>query len=126
MLLCAIARVTMKLSNSIQPSHKISKQRKFSSIYPDMIQRLGDVEKVFELNEKSKKYSISRADLLNDAESSSEKKFMLEEEPALSEDEDSGPESNLMVDVSSIYNSILDTRYISNELTSYHNMPCVI
>lgn len=54
-----------------------------------MIQRLGDVEKVFELSEKSKKNSISRADLLQDAESTSEKKFMLEDEPAISEDEGS-------------------------------------
>lgn len=93
MLLFAIARVTMKLSNSIQPSHKVSKQRKYSSIYPDMISRLGDVEKVFELSEKSKKNSISRADLLYDAESSSEKKFMLDDEPAISEDEGSDSDS---------------------------------
>lgn len=79
----------MKLSHSVQPSHKVSRHRKYSNIYPDMIQRLGDVEKVFELSEKSKKSSISRADLLYDADSSSEKKFMLEEEPAISEDEGS-------------------------------------
>lgn len=89
MLLCAIIRVSMKLSHSVQPSHKVSRHRKYSNIYPDMIQRLGDVEKVFELSEKSKKNSISRADLLYDADSSSEKKFMLEEEPAISEDEGS-------------------------------------
>lgn len=58
-----------------------------------MIQRLGDVEKVFELSEKSKKNSISRADLLYDADSNSEKKFMLEEEPAISEDEGSESDS---------------------------------
>lgn len=88
MLLFAIARVTMRLSHNIQPSHKVSKHRKYSSIYPDMIQRLGDVEKVFELSEKSKKNSVSRADLLHDAESCCEKKFMLEEEPAISGSED--------------------------------------
>lgn len=58
-----------------------------------MIQRLGDVEKVFELSEKSKKHSISRTDLLYDADSNSEKKFMLEEEPAISEDEGSESDS---------------------------------
>lgn len=51
------------------------------------------MEKVFELSEKSKKNSISRADLLYDAESSSEKKFMLDDEPALSEDEGSDSDS---------------------------------
>lgn len=59
-----------------------------------MIHRLGDVEKVFELSEKSKKNSISRADLLHDSESSSEKKFMLDEEPAISGSEDEGLESD--------------------------------
>lgn len=102
MLLFAIARVTVQLSNLIQPSHKVSKQRKYSSIYPDMIQRLGDVEKVFELSEKSKKNSISRADLLHDAESSSEKKFMLEEEPAISEDEQSDSDSKSICDINTI------------------------
>lgn len=102
MLLFAIARVTMKLSNSVQPSHKVSKQRKYSSIYPDMIQRLGDVEKVFELSEKSKKNSISRADLLYDAESNSEKKFMLDDEPAISEDEGSECDSKSNCDSNSI------------------------
>lgn len=58
-----------------------------------MIQRLGDVEKVFELSEKSRKQSISRADLLYDADSNSEKKFMLEDEPAISEDEGSESDS---------------------------------
>lgn len=65
-----------------------------------MIQRLGDVEKVFELSEKSRNYSISRADLLNDADSNSEKKFMLEEEPAISEDEGSD------IDLRSIYEKV--------------------
>lgn len=102
MLLFAIARVTMKLSNSVQPSHKVSKQRKYSSIYPDMIQRLGDVEKVFELSEKSKKNSISQADLLYDTESNSEKKFMLDDEPAISEDEGSECDSKSNCDSSSL------------------------
>lgn len=88
-ILSAIIRVSLKLSRAMQPSHKVSNHRKYSSIYPDMIQRLGDMEKVFELNEKSKKNSISRADLLYDADSNCEKKFMLEEEPAISEDEGS-------------------------------------
>lgn len=96
LLLYAITRVSMKLSNSMQPSHKVSRQRKYSSIYPDMIQRFGDGEKVYELNEKSRKNSISRTDLLYDVDLSSEKKFMLEDEPAISEDEgsDSDKQSN--------------------------------
>lgn len=89
MILYAVVTVSLKLSRSVQTSHRVSNNRKYSSIYPDMIQRLGDMEKVFELSEKSKKNSISRADLLNDADSNSEKKFMLDEEPAISEDEGS-------------------------------------
>lgn len=96
LLLYAITRVSMKLSNSMQPSHKVSRQRKYSSIYPDLIQRFGDGEKVYELNEKSRKNSISRSDLLYDVELNLEKKFMLEDEPAISEDEgsDSDKQSN--------------------------------
>lgn len=94
LIVFAILRVSLKISRSIQPSHKVSRHRKYSSIYPDMIQRLGDVEKVFELSEKSKKHSISQADLLCDADSNSEKKFMLEEEPAISEDEGSESDSH--------------------------------
>lgn len=65
-----------------------------------MIQRLGDVEKVFEMNEKSRKNSISRTDLLCD-DIDYEKKFMLDEEPAISEDEDSGSETKLDCDINS-------------------------
>lgn len=54
-----------------------------------MIQRLGNMEKVFELSEKCRKKSISQADLLYDADLNSEKKFMLDEEPAISECEES-------------------------------------
>lgn len=85
----------------MQPSHKVSRQRKYSSIYPDMIQRLGDGEKVFELNEKSRKNSISRADLLYDVDLSSEKKFMLDEEPAISEDEGTDSDSKSNSDIAS-------------------------
>lgn len=65
-----------------------------------MIQRLGDVEKVFELNEK-RKNSISQADLLYDVDLSSEKKFMLEDEPAISEDEGSDSDSKSNCDIGS-------------------------
>lgn len=40
----------------------------------------GDVEKVFELSEKSKRKNIDRANLLYDVESSSKKKFTLSHE----------------------------------------------
>jgi len=83
--LVSVARVSLKLSHSVQPSYKISKHRKYSSIYPDMIQRLGDMERVFELSEKGRKKSLSRVDLLYDTDQNSDSKFMLEEEPALSE-----------------------------------------
>lgn len=66
-----------------------------------MIQRFGDVEKVFELNEKSRKNSISRADLLYDVDLSSEKKFMLDEEPAISEDEGTDSDSKSNSDIGS-------------------------
>lgn len=59
-----------------------------------MIQRLGDVEKVFELSEKSRKKSISRADLLHDTDLNSERKFMLEEDSAVSEYEESDTDTD--------------------------------
>lgn len=59
-----------------------------------MIQRLGDVEKVFELSEKSRKKSISRADLLHDTDLNSERKFMLEEDSAISEYEESDTDTD--------------------------------
>lgn len=117
MLLFAVTRVSMKLSNSFQPSHKVSKQRKYSSIYPDMIQRLGDVEKVFELNEK-RKNSISQADLLYDVDMNSEKKFMLDEEPAISEDEessDSESKSNCDINSFKVSNDIDINQLSSND-----------
>lgn len=100
-LLIAVTRVSIKLSNAMQPSHKVS-NRKYSSIYPDMIQRLGDVDKVFEMNEKSRKNSISRADLLYDVDlNDSEKRFMLDEEPAISDDESSDSETKSNCEINS-------------------------
>lgn len=52
-----------------------------------MIQRFADVDKAFELSDK--KHSTSRTELLYDPDINSEKKFMLEEEPAISEDDGS-------------------------------------
>lgn len=116
MILMAIIRVSLKLSRSVQTSHRVSNHRKYSSIYPDMIPRLGDMEKVFELSEKSKKNSISRADLLNDGDSNSEKKFMLEEEPAISEDEGSECECRSNCDsVSAEVNKIFQRFYFFHD-----------
>lgn len=67
-----------------------------------MIQRLGDVDKVFEMNEKSRKNSISRADLLYDVDlNDSEKRFMLDEEPAISDDESSDSETKSNCEINS-------------------------
>lgn len=77
-LLIAVTRVSLKLSQHFQPSHKISKQRKYSSIYHDTIQRIDDCEKVLELSEKHK----------YDNDLNLENKYMLEEEPALSDDDE--------------------------------------
>lgn len=66
-----------------------------------MIQRLGDVEKVFELSEKSRKKSISRADLLHDTDLNSERKFMLEEDSAISEYEESDTDTDTDTDANS-------------------------
>lgn len=92
-LLFAITRVSVQLSNSLQSSHKISKQRKYSSIYPDTIQRLGDTPKVYEMDEKSRRNSSTIVDNLYDIDLNSEKTFMLDEEPAISEDESSESDS---------------------------------
>lgn len=51
-----------------------------------MIQRLGETEKVFEMSEKPQRNDSSEP--LCDADMSSEKTFMLEDEPALPEDDD--------------------------------------
>lgn len=101
-LFYAITRVSMQLSSGLQNSHKISKQRKYSNIYPDTIQRLGDSEKVYELNEKRRKNSAVPNDVLYDIDITSEKRFMLDEEPALSEDESSDSESKSSDDFISI------------------------
>lgn len=81
----------MRLSQTFQSSHKISRQQKYSNIYPDTIQRLGESEKVFEMNEKTRKNSTAMYEI---DITSSEKTFMLDEEPAISEDEeDNGTKS---------------------------------
>lgn len=90
-LLFAITRVSMQLSRKVGPSHKISKQRKYSSIYPDMIQRdfgLG-TDKIYELNEKMQDTALGQAEQLlgDEHEINLESKYMLEDEPAISEDE---------------------------------------
>lgn len=79
----------MQLSSSLQTSNKISKPRKYSNIYPDTIQRLNESEKVYELNEKRRKNSAVPTEMLYDIDINSEKTFMLDEEPAISEDEGS-------------------------------------
>lgn len=91
-LLYAITRVSMQMSSSMQKTHKISKHGKYSNIYPDTIQRLNETDKVYELNEKRRKNSAIPNEMLYGIDISSEKTFMLDEEPAMSEDE--GSDSN--------------------------------
>lgn len=79
----------MQLSSSLQTSHKISKTQKYSNIYPETITRLNESEKVYELNEKRRKTGAMPNDVMYDIDINSEKTFMLDEEPAMSEDEGS-------------------------------------
>lgn len=83
-LLIAVTRVSLQLSQHFQPSHKISKQRKYASIYQDTIQRIDESEKVYELNEKQ---PLSNTDMMFEIDLNSENKYMLEEEPAISDDD---------------------------------------
>lgn len=93
-MLYAITRVSMQLSFSMQTSHKISKQQqRYNNVYPDTIQRLNETDKVYELNEKRRKNSAVPKDVLYDIDINSEKTFMLDEEPAISEDEGSDSDS---------------------------------
>lgn len=102
-MLYAITRVSMQLSSSLQTSHKISKQQqKYSNIYPDTIQRLNETDKVYELSEKRRKNSAVPNDVLYDIDINSEKTFMLDEEPAISEDEGSDSDTKSSDDFISI------------------------
>lgn len=85
-LLFAVTRVALQLSQGFQPSHKISKQRKYASIYQDTIQRIDDCDKVYELNEKQEQ-QIRNSDMMFEIDLNSENKYMLEDEPALSDDD---------------------------------------
>lgn len=87
-LLIAVTRVSLQLSQSFQPSHKISKQRKYASIYQDTIQRIDDCDKVYELNEKQEhQKQIKNSDMMFEIDLNSENKYMLDDEPALSDDD---------------------------------------
>lgn len=84
-LLIAVTKVSLQLSQHFQPSHKISKQRKYASIYQDTIQRIDDGEKVYELNEKM---PLPTADMIFEIDLNSESKYMLDDEPAISDDDE--------------------------------------
>lgn len=96
-LLFVVTRVAMQISGGL--ANNISKQRKYSTIYTDTIQRLNETEKVFEMNEKSQNNS-SATELLYDVDMNSEKTFMLDEEPAIPEDEDDHDNPPLSIKVS--------------------------
>lgn len=78
LLTVAIVKVSMSLSKSIQSNHKISQK------YPNIHKYLGTDSKVYEMTEKC----IIENDGLCDIDSNEEKNYMLEEEPALSEDDE--------------------------------------
>ena len=87
-LLVAVSRVSMKLSVNVQPSHRISKHRKYSIVYPETIQRNLGGDKVFELNEKSSE-NVMVVDEFYEINLDAEDKYMLDDEAALSGDESS-------------------------------------
>lgn len=76
LLILAVAKASMRFSKSIQSNHKISKK------YPSIHKYLSTDVKVYEMTEKRK----NQKDGLLDKGQTDEKKYMLEEEPALSED----------------------------------------
>lgn len=90
-LLIAVTRVSLQLSQGLQPSHKISKHRKYTSVYQDTIQRIDDCDKVYEMNEKDK---LGEMDKMFEIDLNSENKYMLEDEPALSDGENDSDEGD--------------------------------
>lgn len=78
LLTIAIVKASMSLSKSIQSNHKIS--QKYSNIH----KYLGTDTKIYEMTEKC----IIENDGLCDIDLNDEKNYMLEQEPALSEDDE--------------------------------------
>lgn len=78
LLTIAIVKASMRLSKSIQSNHKISQK------YPNIHKYLGTDSKVYEMTEKC----IIENDGLCDIALNDEKNYMLEDEPALSEDDE--------------------------------------
>lgn len=90
-------------------TQNISNPSKYSTIYPDTIQRLGETEKVYEMNEKST--NNKSTEQLCDVDMSSEKTFMLDEEPTIPEDDDGGESGD---DFVSIKVSVYFLSYLSS------------
>lgn len=78
LLTVAIVKASMSLSKSIQSNHQIS--QKYSNIHKYM----GTDSKIYEMTEKC----IIENDDLCDIDLNDEKNYMLEQEPALSEDDE--------------------------------------
>lgn len=78
LLTIAIVKASMSLSKSIQSNHKIS--QKYSNIH----KYLGTDTKIYEMTEKC----IIENDGLCDIDLNDEKNYMLEQEPAISEDDE--------------------------------------
>lgn len=127
-LLIAVTRVSLQLSQGLQPSHKISKYRKYTSVYQDTIQRIDDCDKVYEMNEKQK---LSKRDKMFEIDLNSENKYMLEDEPAISDgemsDEGDGVSSpSSLLDDSNASTKVSNILFLADIVFGAENFPLPI
>lgn len=109
LILIAIVRASMRFSQTIQPSHKISNQRKYSSISRDGDYNVDGI--AYEMSEKC--IRSGGTDNLFEVDLNDEKEYMLEQEPALSEEDDE-EEHNEESDTKSISFNDDDVRAVPN------------
>lgn len=93
LLLIAVTKAALRFSRTIQPSHKISNQRRYSTITSnnkqptDYISSNNNCDTLsYELTEKC--INHDNDENLCEIDFTNEKQYMLEEEPAISEDDD--------------------------------------
>lgn len=98
LLVVAVVRASMSFSQTIQPSHKISNQRRYSSIGRDdgdygSGSVGGDDNLSYEMTEKCIRNSGGH---LYEVDLADEKEYMLEQEHAISEDEENESETKTL------------------------------
>lgn len=96
LVLVAVTKAALRFSRTIQPSHKISNQRRYSTIASANKQPTEYISNncdtlSYELTEKCINHDD---DQLCEIDFTNEKHYMLEEEPALSEDDDDDDEND--------------------------------